>query len=82
MSPGQQESLSRVITKNLTAQEGNLSILSCSTKTGLLSLTVHVGNHVKEYWEHAAQSIEDTIKRPVCNDKQDLFFRSVKIGDY
>ena len=69
-------------TKNLTVQEGNLSILSSSAKNGLLSLTVHVGNHMKEYWEHPAQSTEDTIKGPVCNDKQDPFFRSVKIGDY
>ena len=29
-------------------------------ENSLLGLTVHVGNYMKDYWEHTAQSIEDT----------------------
>ena len=58
LSPGQQWSLPGVITKNLTAQES--SIFPSLAENSLLGLTVHVGNYMKDYWEHTAQSIEDT----------------------
>ena len=82
-SPGQQRSLPRVITKNLTAQE-RCSIFPSSAKKKSPRSHCSCGKpHERLLGTHSTEHCRHKLKGPpVCNDRQYLHFRGFEIGGY